>query len=593
MMRILLSVILTLTALSGFSQKQSRQRNTIYVLDCTGSMGGYNGAPNIWEPTKKFLKSELEKEARENPDARVVILPFQEKVLHPINVDLDHIAWPNLENVLDNYLKRLTATNICDSWLEAEKHIDQTCDNYIVLMTDGHDNIGGSSNEAQRIKKLTEIFSTFCGKYQNTKGFYVELTQAASLPLNIQNIIDLCDDLYKVDASSGIPLFGCFSDNIININTRDLPVDINLGFSNSGTFATSLINTENPFVDISVKEGSINQGKAILHVESKFGKNIETLNRAISTSTTSIPITVMSEEVNITNPNIDIVINTTPIRSLQLDTFINHNKSEENIRAVKRVKPFLWLEGNSSDTIHFNLNPKFNSTAIGDSSFTLFQLKSDRDISGLEIFYDGESLSTDSTIIIRPDGHGIIDVIIPRQEEDGEFKLYLTEIKSHNLDRINDNYPNNFSFDICGGYSTSISVVEIVFWTVLSLAILFLILWFSIIRNKIYPKFKKGTITIASPYFALIRLSGYRQVVFCSTAKKQGWFDKIWKGKILYHINPQWTSLATVTPSGRNMRFHCPSNNLISDPSPIWTRGSEYSVLNPQSPTTKIKISIQ
>lgn len=39
----------------AFCQSQTRQRNTIYVFDCTGSMTGYNGAPDIWAPTKAFL----------------------------------------------------------------------------------------------------------------------------------------------------------------------------------------------------------------------------------------------------------------------------------------------------------------------------------------------------------------------------------------------------------------------------------------------------------------------------------------------------------------------------------------------------------
>lgn len=185
------SFLVLLLSLPAVSRAQSRQRNTIYVLDCTGSMSGYNGSPDIWAPTKKFLRSELEKEARENPGATVTVLPFQEKVLHPIRVNLNNIAWPNLERVLDGYTKNVTATNICDSWLEAERYIDQSCDNYIVLMTDGHDNIGGTANEANRTERLERILHDFCGKYQNTKGFYVQLTQAASLPAGILEAIDL------------------------------------------------------------------------------------------------------------------------------------------------------------------------------------------------------------------------------------------------------------------------------------------------------------------------------------------------------------------------------------------------------------------
>ncbi len=328
-------IIVALNALAGVAQSTSRKRNTIYVLDCTGSMSGYNGAPDIWQPTKQFLKAELEKEAKENPNSRVVILPFQDKVHHPIHVNLKNIGWPKLESVLDGYVKQLTGTNICDSWLEAERYIDQSCDNYIVLMTDGQDNSNGNGNQ-----RLAAILKAFCGKYKNTKGFYVELTQAASLPAGIKNVIDVCDDLTVIDASAGIPSFGCYSSDVIEINTRDLPTDITLGFSNSGTFAANLLNDANKFVTFSIKGNSISQGKITIHVESKFGDNIEALNRAIGQPSIELPIVVQSDDVIITNPEIDVVLNTKPMRQLNLKV----DDAKKSYSSAEHIKPFRWVK---------------------------------------------------------------------------------------------------------------------------------------------------------------------------------------------------------------------------------------------------------
>lgn len=584
---VLITIFIATFTFSAFCQKQvGRQRNTIYVLDCTGSMNGYNDAPDIWQPTKDFLKSELEKTAKETPNARVVILPFQDKVLSPIKINLKNIEWNKLESVLDEYVKNLTPTNICDSWLTAEKYIDPACDNYIVLMTDGHDNIGGVTNEAQRTAKLAQILESFCGKYDNTNGFYIELTKQASLPTEIKNAIDLCPNLYCIDATKGIPSFGCFSTNIINVNTRDLPLDIPIGFSNAGTFAANIQNLDSKYVKLSIKNDKISQGKIILHIESKFGDNIETLNKAIGAPTTDIRFSLKSDGVIITNPDIKLVLNTKPIRSLDIAT-----DNGVIYSSVKKVKPFLWIKGNPTDTIRWNLKPMFSKEAVSDNSYATFQLKAATDLSKYTILYNGKALS-DSAIIIKPDDNALLEIVIPQNEKIDDVDLSLTEINSYNIDRINGTQPNNVSFKLIGDISTSMSLIEIITWIILAIILIFIITWFAFIRNQKYPKFSKGIINIQSPYFAAIHTRGSRMVVLGPTKKKQSWFDRIWKGKVIYHANSCWLSEVEITPSGKNMRFRCPSNQLISDPNPLWTRGANFKIFNPADNSQKIEINI-
>lgn len=580
----ILAIIIVFQSFIGFGQSSSRQRNTIYVLDCTGSMNGYNGAPNIWQPTKQFLKSELDKEARENPNAKVVILPFQDKVHHPIHVDLKNIAWPRLENVLDGYVKQLTGTNICDSWLQAEKYIDQSCDNYIVLMTDGQDNAGGKPNGNQR---LAQILKAFCGKYKNTKGFYVELTQAASLPANIRNVIDVCDDLTSIDASHGIPSFGCYSSDVIEINTRDLPTDITLGFSNSGTFTAELGNAQNQFVSFSIKGNHISQGKITIHVESKFGDNIEALNRAIGQPSIEFPLVINSNEVIITNPEIDVVLNTKPMR--QLNVKVDDNKTAS--ASAVHIKPFLWVKGNAQDTLRWDLAPEFNEQAKSDLSSAMFRLKANSNLKEYELLYNGFAIP-DSIIEISSDGKAILEVVVPARNKDDKVNLEMIEIHSNNLDRINGERPDGMKLNLEGDYQAKTSITEIILWILCGLIILWLLLWFLFIRNQKYPKFKRGRITIQSPYFANLKATGYRKIVMSSRKKEQGAFDKIWRGKILYHCNTEWTSEVEIVPSGKSMRFRCPSGELISDPDPLWTAGGTYKVINPNAPSKKIEINI-
>ena len=581
---ILVTLLITLLAsLSAVCQTQSRQRNTIYVLDCTGSMGGFNGSPNIWSSTKSFLKSELEREAKENPNARITILPFQDKVLPPIVVNLNSIKWTNLENVLDEYLKKITTTNICDSWLEAEKYIDQSCENYIVLMTDGHDNIGGTSNEPNRTALLEKILRNFCGKYENTKGFYVELTSAATLPNGIQNAIDICDDLYKIDATNGIPSFGCTSDDIIFINSRDLPTDIVLGFSNSGTFNTSLNVNDNPYLNFSITDNQIKQGKFSIHVESKFGDNIEALNKAVGAPSEEFKLHIQSNDVIITNPDVYVVLNTTPLRSIDLT--ISHPQ-------IERVEPFLWIKNNLADTLRWDLIPKVSDEAIKDNSTVAFKLSSNKDLTDHLITFNDEPLAKDSIIVIKPNQSSIIELVIPNNAKDGEYRFSLNEISSKNLDRLNGRFPSNSQIILDGQLKTSLSILEIIAIYLCGLIVLFLLAWFLFFRNQVYPKFKKGIITIQSPYFATIRVKGYRKIVFTSKSQTQRLFDKIWRGRILYHINPSWPSDVEITPSGKNMRFRSLINTLICSPQPLLIRGETYEIIDPENKSTKIVINI-
>jgi len=588
--KLYLSLVAILIAVSFGCQAQGQQRNTIYVLDCTGSMGGFNGVPNIWKPTKDFLKAELEKEAKENPGSKVTILPFQQKVLHPINVDLNSIAWPNLENVLDDYLDQLTATNICDAWLEAEKYIDRSCDNYIVLMTDGHDNIGGSANESNRMALLSQILRNFCGKYQNTNGFYVELTAAATLPADIKKTIENCSNLYKIDAIGGIPRFGCFSDDVISLNTRDLPTYITLGFSNSGTFVAAFNNAENPYVRFSIKDNKISQGKVVIHVESKFDDDIEALNKAIGASSVDLPINFLSDEVNITNSELNVVLHTTPLRSLDFAV----SEKGKMLSQIERIKSFLWIKGNLLDTLRWDLDPVFSAEAISDNSLSMFRLRADKGLSRFAILFDGKALPNDSIIIIRPKQKALIEVVVPQNEKDNEFNLTLNEICSKKLDRLNGVRPNfdNGTIFLYGNVKTKISITEIICWCILGIIILFLLVWFGFIRNQKYPKFKNGIITIQSPYFATIRINKCRLIVMGPKAHNQDLFDKIWKGKILYHTNSVWPCDVEISPSGKNMRFRCPSGMLICDPAPLLMRGSTYKIINTNDSSSKLEINI-
>jgi hypothetical protein len=81
-------------------------------------------------------------------------------------------------------------------------------------------------------------------------------------------------------------------------------------------------------------------------------------------------------------------------------------------------------------------------------------------------------------------------------------------------------------------------------------------------------------------------------VVFSPQRRTQGAFDKLFKGRVIYHTNPTWTSEALVMPSGKLLSFKCPTKSLISDPTPTWLVSESYKIKDNATGTTIIELSI-
>lgn len=537
MNRIIIACILTLCASVGLAQ-----RNVVYVLDCTKSMTGYNGAPNIWKQTKESLKTELEKEARENPDARVTVLPFQGKVLGAKRIDLHRLDWPALEREIDGYTKRITETNICDAWRAAETCIDESCENYIVLMTDGTDNVGGSANTPARMQKLAEMLRAFCGKYSNTKGFYIQLSSAATLPQCVVDAINSCQDLFIIDGKEGIPTFGGPMDNYIEVNTRDLPADIAVGFSNPGVFAAE-IEGASELMEVSIVGDKIAGGKVTLHIESKFGNDLAMLNELAKDSEPAL-YTVSSPEVNITNPDLYIQLIALDIRSIDF--------AETPAAKVERAKPFLWAKGNEADTLTWTLAPQLSEQAVKEGSRVTYKIKSVSDLSGCELLVDGVAVA-DSIITLGGGSEGVIQLIVPQGAPDQEYNLTLNYVKSSRLDRINGERPKDAAVTLTGATDTSMSLLELLCYILGTAIVLGLLLWFCLLKKATYPPIKVGTVTLTGPagYYLTKKIKGARKVVLTSRRRKQGALGKAFTGEIIYisgdHFTPEVTIEAATT----------------------------------------------
>ncbi len=135
------------------------------------------------------------------------------------------------------------------------------------------------------------------------------------------------------------------------------------------------------------------------------------------------------------------------------------------------------------------------------------------------------------------------------------------KVLSHDLDRINETHIKNggeldiFKWEIT--FQKKMNPLQKKILIILSLIVIVLLLWLTLFRRlffPVFPKFKKmvlfGNINAQN-----INFTGAREVVFTSRIVKQGLFDRIFKGKILYISNPVISDEFKIKPKGRNLAF--------------------------------------
>jgi hypothetical protein len=106
-----------------------------------------------------------------------------------------------------------------------------------------------------------------------------------------------------------------------------------------------------------------------------------------------------------------------------------------------------------------------------------------------------------------------------------------------------------------------------------------LMIWFLIIRNKMYPKMARGQIILNSPYYKSLRTKGARQIIFTSKQYKQGWFNKLFAGKIIYEKNDFWQEEIKFSPARRRqLRIKMPAHYNIDPFTSKIDQGKTYTI---------------
>ena len=551
-----------------------RERNYIYLLDCTKSMTGHGGCPKIWDPTLVYLKKELEKHT---PGTSLHVVPFQGKVLPAFSFDANNLDWNKIEKELQKHVVNVTNTNICDAWDSTDKYIDKHKDNYIILLTDGKDNVNGMAAVSKKL-------SDWCGKYPNTYAFYVQLTEAAIDP-SVAKVIDICDNEFVIDASKGIPVFGGFDNGlIIYANTLNLDRIHKIGFSSVGKYAANAICTD-PYFDVKVINNKIEGGFVPVQIVAR--KPIAEINSALP-EIYNFTFDVQSGEVSIINPTVKVQMINKPERALELIS------EETDMGKATWYDSFLFWGASDPDTLSVDLKATYNDEAKKDGSAVQLLVSDEDGEKDYQLFYNNQPVEK-NRIVIRSDGNtaSILSIVFNPDAKEGKRYFHIKATAKQELDNINDQPVEDYTLTLRSKYVVNWNPLKTILMWLFIIIIAALLLWFLFIKRFIYPSIDIRTIQISDPYFSKVNVKGKRRVVFTNKNMKQSLINRIFTGEILYKKNEIWTSpLAFEAGAKKRTLRVMRTKDYVFDPyTSMMKAPSEYLVEN-TSDNTKIKLSI-
>lgn len=568
---------------AALSLSAAMPRNCIYIFDCTKSMAGYNGAPNIWGETKANLKSKIEEQA---PNTKITIIPFQDKVYAPISfqrAEFNDNKWKDIEKTFDSYIQNVTNTNITDSWKRGETFIEPNRNNYLYLMTDGVET-GGTD-------KLTKALREFCAKISESnlrdrvQGYYVMLTNNAAIDHNLAEIFEECKNLFIVDPNTSTGFGGFGNQDYISINTRNLPVEFELQFSDPGTYDAIV---DNPMHQIKtyIKSGKMSNGKAVLVFENSFGDDLYSLIHSIDSEEVDYTIEVTSTQCHVLNPQINIHLTNVPESILTLGVD-NHGT---DIGEVTTHGSFWWSKASEPDTLTIDLTPKFNEQALANRSSATFQLTPTTENQDFEILYNGEAIKDNIFTVTARDSKATLSIIVNHESSEGELGYNLACKDEHELDCINTSQAEDFSTVLTFTHLTEINPMKLAVLIIAAVILIALLLWFLILKEQFFPTIKKANrLTITDPYFSSKKIKGAYKVILSNKPYQQGFLSKIFKGKIISEVNDVWTSPCTLTAARKGVRFS--GREFMASPSAVMTKMQQYEIISQQG-NNKIKIEI-
>ena len=225
---------------------------------------------------------------------------------------------------------------------------------------------------------------------------------------------------------------------------------------------------------------------------------------------------------------------------------------------------FMWNKY-VPDTLSRELIVDFNDDAelFMDSpvSFGLFE-KNDFgemipvDSSKVEI-YVNKIQSRNNLIEVMPPTESVtVGLVLTDKVKPGQISWYLKPVNDGGLDRINNMTPEEFCRPDTALMEIQLKKKHI--WNPLAsglvaalcIIVFTLMAWILCLKYAFYPVFRIKSITMTepAPYFSSHTVKGARKFVLTQKKQSQSLVSKLFTGKIIYEVNPIWTTVIEIIP---------------------------------------------
>lgn len=560
--------------LCAFTSTAQREKNYIYLFDCTGSMRT-NG---LWETSQEALDNNISLRTS-IPGSYFTVIPFGNKPYETFS--FSNAEYPvkkqGISNAFATYIAQAKFTNISDVLKSGFNKVNANKENEIYLFTDGMPN-GGDSPQ-----KVAQTINEWCADHRNVKLFYVALTKGVINPV-IKQAIDACPDASIVQCEDGIvPVITDISTDVYT-NLEELDNAIELSFSVPGDYNLTSASSDELF-GVSIVGNKASNGMIQIKITPKGDLTIDQLHQALQGDEYIFPITVQFADRRfvIANP----VVNVHVLDEVPSKLIIAQGVDELQTEGVKWYDSFLWSEAASDQKVVWDLIPIFKNELQNSRLDLKFQV-GECQTNDFQAWYNGHPISSGSTIKILPNQPALLEIQFNHDAATGKRYFSLTPTTIDSLTFINEQISDDYK-------GTSLRTEYNVGWNPLKtllcwLAIVLLaalILWFSILKYIFFPTIKMGKVTLSGPgiYYVSKKIKGARKVVLTSKHKSQNIFSRIFTGEIRFVKADHFIPELSIIPVGGKKKVKLrvegkPNNSLEIYPSSIFGQYDKGSITN-------------
>lgn len=534
---------LLLSFICAFAKAQQKETNYVYLFDCTTSMKGYNGSPDIIDEAKKCLKADIEQKT-DNCD--ILFIPFQgSNPLPPLSFRRSEFDWSEVEKRIDEVIDHPTNTDIVSAWERAVSSFNPHAQNVLYLYTDGNDNVHGAQAVADMIRK-------WCASApENVQAVYYMLTKASENPV-IEKAIKECEHIRVAKGINDKPIVT--TPGIVwRFDTGSDTVRAQLDFTYRNSFkATAQDNS--PYYDVSVEDGYVSQGVArLMAVKKVSDAELEQLPGRLDFEVTIVPDA--DSHVEIINPSFPAEVTNRPVCSLQL---LDNDNARDLGDADYYPSFFFWKESELG-SVECDLKACFNRHALQQHGMIRYSVTSDKGNDDFDVYYNGKPCPDHSFTISANERQSLLRLVFHRDANTDKRHFFLKPQTASHLEFVNGLPVAEYQMTLAADYDVNCHPMKVlVIWLGIILLIV-AVLWFLVLRRMFYPQFRRvRQLKVTEPVFAVKKLKGVRKVVMADKApeKKQGVIGRILTGRIVYFVNPSFfASPVTAEPDGKSVRL--------------------------------------